>query len=221
MRARLESAWRSRKWLEALGLIGGALVVVVAVAAVRAVGPSHQPAPSRETPRRLPGFVAGGDSPPGAVEAATRYLSLLADIVVPGNADSPGSVSALTIGPLKTELEQGLPVLSRALRIRLASAAAPAAFDGWPLGYRVLSVTAQRAAVSVWHLDVAASSTLGLMATDYATTTYDVRWLRGAWRIDRANSVPGPVPPPPGAPAVEVDQFARVVQAFSEYRYAP
>ena len=221
MRARLESAWRSGKRLEALGLIGGALVVMVVVAAVRALGPSHQPAPSREAPRHLPGLVALGDSPPGAVEAATRYLNLLADTVVPGKADPPVSVSAMTIGPLKTELEQGLPALSRALRIRLASVAVPAAFDGWPLGYRVLSVNAQRAAVSVWHLDVAASSTLGLMTTDYATTTYDVRWLRGAWRIDRANSIPGPVPPPPGAPAVEVDQFARVVQAFSGYRYVP
>jgi len=221
MRARLESAWRSGKRLEALALIGGALVVVVAVAAVRAAGPSHQPAPSREAPRRLPGLAAAGDSPPGAVDAATRYLRLLADTVMPGNTDPPGSVSAMTIGPLKTELEQGLPVLSRALRIRLASAAAPAAFDGWPLGYRVLTVNAQRAAVSVWHLDVAASSTLGLMTTDYATTTYDVRWLRGAWRIDRASSVPGPAPPQPGAPAVEIDQFARAMRAFSGYRYVP
>ena len=202
-------------------MIAGALVVVVALAVVRASGPSHRRTPAQEALARHPLWVAAGGSPLGAVEAATKYLGLLAETVVGGNADPRDGLSAITIGPLKTELEQGLPVLSRALRIRLASVAAPAAFDGWPLGYRVLSVNAQRATVSVWHLDVAASSTLGLMSTDYATTTYDVRWLRGAWRIDRASSVPGPAPPQPGAPAVEVDQFARAVHAFSGYRYVP
>jgi hypothetical protein len=221
MRASLESIWRSGKWLEALALIGGAIVVVVTVTAVRASGPVHSRAPSREASARHRVSVASADSPPGAAEAATKYLRLLAETAAGGTADSRQSVSAMTTGPLKSELEQGLPTLTRALRVRLQSAAAPTAFDGWPLGYKITSFSTKAAIVSVWHLDLAASSALGVMATDYATTTYDVRWLASSWRIDSAATVPGPTPPPPNAQPTEIDHFAKALQGFSGYSYVP
>ena len=221
MSARLESIWRRGKWVEALALIAGAVVVVVAVAALRDSGSSRRRAPSRE-PR--PGHrlsLAFAHSPSGAAEAATSYLGLLAETAARDSTNARARVSAMTTGPLRAEVEQGLPVLARALRARLASTASPNAFDGWPLGFRVTSFSAARATVSVWHLDLAASSTLGLMTTDYATTTYEVRWLAGTWRVDRASNVPGPTPPPPNAPLPTVDRFATAVREFSGYRYAP
>lgn len=221
MRERLESIWRSGKWVDALGLIAGAVVVVVAVAALRDSGPSHGHAPTGE-PRPGHHFsLAFAHSPAGTAEAATTYLGLLATTAAGDSNDARARVSAMTTGSLRAELEHGLPVLARALRARLASTEATAAFEGWPLGYRVTSFSPARATVAVWHLDLAASSTLGLMTSDYLTTTYEVRWLAGTWRIDRASNVPGPTPPAPNAPLPAVDRFATAIREFSGYRYAP
>jgi hypothetical protein len=223
MRARLESIWRSGKWLEALALIAGAVVVVVAVAALRGSGRSRGQARAGEPSTRHAPALVFADSPSGAAEAATTYLGLLAETAGGDSANARARVSAMTTGSLRTQLQQGLPVLARALRARLASTTAPAAFDGWPLGYRVMSFSAARTTVAVWHLDLVASSTLGLMTTDYATTTYEVRWQASAstWRIDRARNVPGPTPPPSNAPLPVVDRFATAVREFSGYRYDP
>jgi hypothetical protein len=220
MRARLESIWRSGRWPEALALLAGAIVVVVAVAALRGTGRSHGSRdPIREPSPRSVTAVGFAHSPSGATGAATTYLGLLAETAASGKADE--RMSAMTTGALRSQLEQGLPVLAHILRARLASSAAPCAFDGWPLGYRVMRFSAARATVSVWHLDVAASSTVGLMTTDYATTTYDVRWVAGSWHIDQARTVRGPTPPPPNASLPVVDRFATAVRAFARYRYAP
>jgi len=221
MRARFEAIWRSGRWVEALALIAGAVVVVAVVAALRDSGRSHGRGPLGDArPRgRVP--APSADSPNGAERAATTYLGLLAETAVSEGNGARAEVAAMTTGPLRAELAQGLPVLTRALRARLASTGAPAAFEGWPLGYRVTNFTATRATVSIWHLDLAASSTLGLMTTDYATTTYDVLWVTGTWRIAHARYVPGPTPPPASAPLQAVDRFAAAVREFSGYRYAP
>ena len=218
---RLEAIWRSGRWVEALALIVGAAIVVVVVAALRTSGGSHGRASSEEPRPVKRSSLASVDSPSGAAAAATTYLGLLAETAADDRNDARAEVAAMTTGPLRAELAQGLPVLARELRARLASTAAPAAFDGWPLGYRIASFSGARATVSIWHLDLAASSTLGLMTTDYATTTYEVRWLASTWLIDRASNVPGPTPPPASAPRSAVVNFAAAVRAFSGYHYAP
>jgi hypothetical protein len=177
--------------------------------------------PSRDARARHPYLANSGDSPRGAAEAATSYLGVLATAAAGHDPDARASVIAMTTGPLQVELKLGLPMLTSALRARLASSAAPATFDGWPLGYKVTRFGATTATVSVWHLDIAASSALGVMTTDYATTTYEVEWRAGVWRIERAGNVRGPSPPPTNAPPTEVDQFAKAIQGFSGYSYAP
>lgn len=204
-----------------MALIAGAVVVIVAVAALRDAGSSHGRAPEREPRPHRSISLSFSHSPSGAAAAATTYMGLLTEAAVDGRMDATATMSGMTISPLGPELRRGLPGLARVLRARLASTGAPAAFEGWPLGYRVTRFSAERATVSVWHLDLAASSTLRLMTTDYATTTYEVRWVRGAWRIEGANMLPGPTPPPPNAPASAIDRFARVARAFSGYRNAP
>lgn len=221
MRARLESIWRSRKWVEALALVAGAVVVVVAVRTLGDSGSSRGRTLSREARPVHRSSLAFGHSPTGAAQAATSYLSLLAETAAGDSADASGRLSAMTTGSLRNELRQGLPALARALQARLASTAAPAAFDGWPLGYRVTSYSTPRATVEVWHLDLAASSALGLMTTNYVTTTCEVRWLAGTWRVERARSVAGPTPPPPNASGTVVDHFANALREFSGYRNAP
>jgi hypothetical protein len=221
MRARLESIRRSGKWVEALALTAGAVVVVVAVAALRDSGPSQSHGPSRGPRtghRSVPAFAR---SPGGVAEAAVTYMDLLGEAAVGGSVRANATLSAMTVGSLGTQLERGLPTLARALHARLASTGAAAAFEGWPLGYRVTAFSATSATVLLWHLDLAASSALGLMTTDYVTTTYRVRWLGGTWRIEGASEVSGPTPPAPNASTLAVDRFARAAREFSGYRHVP
>jgi len=114
-----------------------------------------------------------------------------------------------------------MPQLAASIAVRLRKRRAPAAFDGWPLGYRVLTFDHSGATIAVWHLDVASSSALELASVDYETTTYRLRQLSGGWRIEHVTTMPGPAPPPPTAPARELDAFARAAAAFSTYRYVP
>lgn len=232
MRARFGSVSWSQRWVEVLAVIAGAAVVVVVVLVVRESGRSDRPDASRRPRARLraaagapstgrPRSLAPVHSPGGAVDAVTAYLVLLARAVAIDGAGARRAVGAMTVGRLRAELEQGLPALTGALQSRLRSARVPAAFYGWPLGYRLTAVSRYAATVSVWHLDLAASSTLGLMTTDYATTTYVVRWVGGTWRIARASNVAGPTPPPPDASRADVDRFAAAVRQFSAYSYVP
>jgi hypothetical protein len=221
MRRRLEAMSRGGKWIEVLALIAGAVIVVVAVGALDHSGRSHGRGPSMDaglTDRRSHAFA---DSPAGAAEVATASLGLLVDTAAGDSAGAGARLTAITTGSLRAELRQSLPQLARALRVRLASTAAPSAFNGWPLGYRVTDFNAARATVSVWHLDLAASSALALMTVDYATTTYQVRWVDGTWRIAHASIAAGPTPPPSDAPPASVDRFAAAARQFSPYRYVP
>jgi hypothetical protein len=127
----------------------------------------------------------------------------------------------VTAGPLQTRLLKALPAVAGEVQGRLAGSRAADVFDGWPLGFRVEDFTTSQATVSLWHLDVGASSALGLMTAQYTTTTYGLRWTNGAWRIYTVSSVPGPTPPAASASAAEVDQFAREVDALSRYANVP
>jgi hypothetical protein len=154
-----------------------------------------------------------------AVVAATTYLLSVGNAAV-GDPTRAGQVAgAIATGPLRQQLERSLPALAALIRARVKAGRAPAAFDGWPLGYHVLAFNRSEATVAVWHLDVAASSALHLMSVDYATTTYRLRFLAGEWRIEQAATSPGPTPPRTTGPGL--DEFARASDSFSTYRDVP
>ena len=216
---------------EALAALAGALAIVLAATAVRGgavrqsqrvaspPGASRRLSPAR--PRRPPAASGQrpGRSPSGAVDVATADLLALGSAGIGGIAEARSVVDAVAVGPLKARLEDSLPVVAGRIHARLAAGGAPAALEGWPLGWRLLGFDDWRASVAVWHLDCAASSTLRLSGTEYRTTTYDLRWAGGSWRIENLTSVSGPTPPAAGAAARQVDAFARAASVFSRYRY--
>ena len=157
----------------------------------------------------------------GAVHSATRYLSQLSEAAVANGHVARQIVNAVTTGSLRAELERSLPATATAIEKRLRGSRSATVFEGWPLGFRVESFEPSRATVAIWHLDVGASSALGLMTTQYTTTTYELRWIENSWRIAAAESVAGPTPPPPSAPSAEVDEFARETRALARYTYGP
>jgi hypothetical protein len=140
---------------------------------------------------------------------------------VSGGVAARRAVDAIATGSLRTTLDQSLPRVASAIHARLRGQAEGGAFKGWPLAFRLAAFDGSRAVVSLWHVDTAASSALGLASVDYLTTTYVLQWIRGIWRIGRAASTPGPTPPATGSPAAQIANFARAVTRFTQYRYVP
>lgn len=203
---------------EALAALAGALLVVVAVVAL-STGSESRPAPARHAHvSHVTGFPR---SPAGAVQAATSYLLVLGQAGIAGGAQARRTVAALAAGPLQAALAQSLPLVASAIQAHLRGRAEPGSLEGWPLAFRLDAFHSSHAVVSIWYLDTAASTALDLVSADYATTTYALGWIRGAWRIEGAHTAPGPTPPGTGARAAQVDGFARAVAELSHYCYAP
>jgi len=206
----------------AAGIIGALLVVVAAVVLHGTSSPAPQPV--RASRHRGPPAVAhdpGPATPAGAVRAATSYLLELGNAAVSDPDRARQIAASIATGTLAGQLERALPALAGSIRARVHGRRAPAAFDGWPLGYRVEAFARSQATVVVWHLDVAASSALHLASVDYATTTYRLRFLGRAWRLEAVTTTPGPTPLPADASSQELDAFASAASSFTSYRYAP
>jgi hypothetical protein len=216
---------------ELAALAAGALLVLLAFLLLSDSGGSHRAKlrANRQEPQATssrPASQARPDIPSehsgiGAVHSATRYLSELSEAAVANDHVARQIVNAITTGSLRATLERSLPATATAIEERLRGSRSATVFDGWPLGFRVESFDSSRAMVAIWHLDVGASSALGLMTTQYTTTTYELRWIERSWRIAAAESVAGPTPPPASAPAAEVDEFARETRPLARYTYGP
>jgi hypothetical protein len=203
---------------DALAVTAGAVIAVIAIVALEAGTTARPAATHHQGPRAAPRYPR---SRSGAVQAATADLLALGHAAVTDGAAARRAVDTIAAGALRTTLDQSLPTVASAFHARLKRRAQPGAFEGWPLAFRLDAFDASRAVVSLWHVDTAASSALGLASVEYLTTTYVLQWIRGTWRIGRAARGPGPTPPATGAPAAEVDRFARRVARFTQYRYVP
>jgi len=201
-----------------LATLAGVLLVLLVAAALRSGSGAKEPG----RPIAAPAITGRAQrTPDGAVEAATGYLLVLSRLETSSSASVRQTVSAMVVGALRTKLEHALPAVVTKVRARLTSSSAPAEFDGWPLGYRISQFGPSTATVAMWHLDAAAASVLGLTTPYYATTTYSLVWLDGAWRITNVMNAAGPTPPGSTAPPAQTNAFARATDAFSRYHYAP
>ena len=204
---------------EALAALAGALLVVVVAVVASGTGSESGPAAPRHAHvSHVAGFPP---SPAGAVQAATSYLLVLGQAGIAGGAQARSTAAAVAAGPLQAALAQSLPLVASAIQAHLRGRAEPGSLEGWPLAFRLDGFHGSHAVVSIWYLDTAASTALDLVSADYATTTYALAWIRGAWRIEDAHTAPGPTPPRADARAAQVDGFARAVAELSRYRYAP
>lgn len=178
--------------------------------------------PAPEASRSLAGIPIGfAHTEPGAVAAAGNYLTVLSRSLVP---EAPWSwaqvIRALTLPPLSARAI-GAGAESAQVAARLASAGASLYVGSWLLGYRARSYSPTQAMVTVWSMGVMTSS-VGVVAPDYSTTTCTLRWADGDWKISDAHVSPGPTPPSsPDANAATVAAFTAAARQFSPYHDAP
>jgi len=160
-------------------------------------------------------------SPAGAVAAAGNYLTVLSRSLVP---EAPWSwaqvIRALTLSPLSARAI-GAGAESAQVAARLASAGASLYVGSWLLGYRASSYSPTQATVTVWSMGVMTSS-IGVVAPAYSTTTCTLRWFEGDWKISDAQVSPGPTPPTsPDISQAQVAAFTAAAAQFSRYDDVP
>jgi len=176
------------------------------------------PGPSRSRAGIPIGFAR---TEPGAVAAAGNYLTVLSRSLVP---EAPWSwaqvIRALTVPPLSARAI-GAGAQSARVAARLAAAGASLYVGSWLLGYRASSYSPAGASVAVWSMGVMTSS-VGVVAPAYSTTTCTLRWAEGDWKISDAQVSPGPTPPSsPDANAAQVAVFTAAAGQFSSYHDVP
>lgn len=156
----------------------------------------------------------------GAVAAAGNYLTVLSRALSPGASWSwAEAVRVLTTTPLTARALGGAHGSATIAR-RLARSGAWLYMGSWLLGYRTQAYSPSRAQVALWNFG-AVSSSLGVVAPDYSTTTCVLRWVGGDWKVSGARVSAGPTPPSAATTEARGLAFASAARRFTPYRDVP
>lgn len=211
-RPRPDGSPQRRAWLTiALAVALFALGAIVGRASQPGV-PAERTASPAPASRVAPRPHAAVRTPAGAVSAATAFLDTLRwDVLLDGARRRAALERFAARGAsarLDARLSPGLPALRDAVSAR------PVVARPVPVGYRVRRFTARRAVVSVWGMALFGSAAYEPV-TQWATSTLQLAWQRGEWRVAAMDSRPGP------SPRWSIEELARGAASFEPYRHVP
>lgn len=221
------------------GLVGVLVGVALTLVFGRGSGPSSRgPAPATPRVPGGPGAEAGprsveagvpvgyGHTAPGAAAAATAYLTVTAEslllmdtpareaavrrMLVPGA--SAGTVASIVGDPA---------FLERVRKTASASGRPGALLRNLPVAYRVDAFSPARARVSVWASAVWSITGVGGPSEAWTTTSLELEWIDGDWRLWSLSSKDGPTPATTSGPVAGTDELIAALAGFSSYRYGP
>ncbi len=201
------SSTSSPRWLIALAatafLAGGAVRSVVDTSAA-APGPSQGPGPNAPTaaapsgpgPSAIEAGVPVGyaRSEAGAQAAAEGYLRTGQLMVGASPAEVRAATQAMAAkgaaeGQLR-DLSGRLAVLRRSLE----GASGPVTYHQAVLATRIDAYSDSRARVSLWHVGVLSAPGVAPPQAGWATTSFELVWEDGDWKIWSETRLPGPAP---------------------------
>lgn len=111
-------------------------------------------------------------------------------------------------------------VLSRlaAVRETLAPGTGPIVYRQSPISWRVDGYTPDRARVAVWSVGILSREGIAPPQAGWTTSTFDLVWERGGWRIWAETLTPGPAPLLDGSatPATS-SQLAAALRGFTDF----
>lgn len=173
------------------------------------------PGPTTEVDGVPAGFTR---SEQGAVAAAASFVTTgqaLLDI------DPLAAEQAVRrIAASSTADAQVADVLARlaAVREALAPGTGPIVFRQAPVSWRVDGFSSDRARVAVWSVGVLSREGIAPPQAGWATSTFDLVWERGDWRIEAETVTPGPAPllDDSAAPATSA-QLAAALRGFADF----
>jgi hypothetical protein len=148
----------------------------------------------------------------GAIAAATAFLAALEWQVLLDDKRRLATVERFATTGARTTLDS---VVSRGIEyIRQAVRVAPVVVRPVPIGYRVDSFRPRRAVVSVWGMALFGTGTYEPVS-QWATSTVDLAWQRGAWKVAAMSNRRGP------SPRWSIEELAHHEASFDDYRHVP
>lgn len=201
---------RSRARVRALAVGLGIFVVLVAAGVVllrlgRPSEPEADPAsPPASAPasEARPGDVAEDGRPPrnatqdapGAASAALAYSSAPQAWLYMTDDEVRAAVAGIATPGAAERLSADAVEEIAGARSELAEAAGPIWWIVHPLAWKVDSFNPAEATVSVWTFSFLSAADVAVPQTEWTTTTFDLEWSQGDWRLAAVRESVGPTP---------------------------
>ncbi|MDQ3570037.1 MAG: hypothetical protein M3396_05305 [Actinomycetota bacterium] len=240
-----------RRWLLPTVVLGGVVVVSVAltlanrgsssprtppagpVPAVGAPAPSPmQPGAdgaglNGSGPRTTDGMVPVGfaRNESGAASAATSYISTLQSLVLVGRGEREAAVRRMVApgsAPVVDQAVDGLAFLDRVVAdARDALPGARVLVRDVPVAYTVSPFDAERARVRVWSVGIVLIEGRTEATEVWSTNTVDLAWKEGDWRVAGWTRAAGPTPATGLATATLPTAVLAAIDGWEGFRYVP
>jgi hypothetical protein len=183
-------------------------------------------------PRQVVNGVPVGyqHSEQGAVAAAANYARVLSSAMILDQAKRRAALQTISAPEARARqqraFDQAVASLTKGLGVGQG-----AATDGTvllravPVGWRLEAYTGDRAKVAIWVTSVLGAlggPSQGVPVREaWGTTTVELRWVDGDWKLLTTTTTDGPVPIGDTATPTAASQLIPEAQDFKEFTYAP
>ena len=226
------------------GQDGGAATATTAPAASQAPSPTVAATPgtaaatsaeaaaaTRVGPRRFEAGVGVGydHSQQGAVAAAANFTRVLSSDLILDTSRRRAAIAALAAPSAKARLQrtfdQAVVPLRKGLGVSdSANDGAQVLLRATPVGWRVEDYSDEKAKVAIWVTSVGGSvggTVAAPIREGWGTTTVELRWVGGDWRLAESTTTDGPVPIADVSPPTAAPELVDKASQFKEFTYAP
>lgn len=197
----------SRRRLRAFLIGAGIFVALLGCAAILVhVGrPSTQAPPASSSPSvstgqpgpnedGAPAPTAEAQDTEGAVAAALSYAAAPQAWLYLSDGEIRSAIAAITTPNAAHRIANDVVQEVGASRSELAEAAGPVWWIVHPLAWRVDKFRQTEATISVWTFSLLSAADVAIPQTEWTTTTLDLEWVSGGWRIASVSDTLGPTP---------------------------
>jgi hypothetical protein len=196
-----------------------------------AAAPAEAAAATRVGPRRFEAGVGVGydHSQQGAVAAAANFTRVLSSDLILDTSRRRAAIAALAAPSAKARLQrtfdQAVVPLRKGLGVSdTANDGAQVLLRATPVGWRVEDYSDEKAKVAIWVTSVGGSvggTVAAPIREGWGTTTVELRWVGGDWRLAESTTTDGPVPIADVAPPTAAGELVDKANEFKEFTYAP
>jgi hypothetical protein len=189
-------------------------------------------AASRVGPRQVVKGVPVGyqRSQQGAVAAAANYARVLSSAMILDQAKRRAALQTISapeaLARQQRAFDQAVALLTKGLGVSAAGAKdGTVLLRAVPVGWRLEAYTGDRAKVAIWVTSVIGAlggPPQGVPVREaWGTTTVELRWVDGDWKLLNTTTTDGPVPIADTATPTAASQLIPEARDFKEFTYAP
>jgi hypothetical protein len=203
-----------------------------ATAATTPQAQAGEAAASRVGPRQVVKGVPVGyqRSQQGAVAAAANYARVLSSAMILDQAKRRAAIQTISapeaLARQQRAFDQAVALLTKGLGVGQAGAKdGTVLLRAVPVGWRLAAYTGDRAKVAIWVTSVIGAlggPPQGVPVREaWGTTTVELRWVDGDWKLLNTTTTDGPVPIADTATPTAASQLIPEARDFKEFTYAP